>query len=149
MSQFKSLPPIALAMILFGCATAEKSSLLGVAIGSVVGGSLGATASANSSDSMRTQGTLIGVGLGAALGGLIGHNAYIEKEKKAQAQSPNFTTDGFEMRGAGSSNGKTPTLRPAQVKVRYVEDQIKDSVFIPAHFEYEISEPARWSQEGK
>ena len=148
MSRLNVLPLIALAMILFGCATAEKSSLLGVGIGSVVGGGLGAAASANGSPAMRTQGTLIGVGIGAVLGGLIGHNAYKEQEKKAQARNSNFTTDGFEMRGTGSANGKTPTLKPAQVKVRYVEDQIKDSVFIPAHFEYEISEPARW-QEGK
>lgn len=133
----------ALTLILSGCATAGKSTILGSALGVFVGGSIGALATQHAEPGDRTTGLLIGAGLGGAIGGLIGNEVHKEQEKKAALKGFDGTSN-MEIFGRGGEKDKRPTLRPAQVKVRYVEDAIKDGVFVPAHFEYEISEPARW-----
>lgn len=63
-----------------------------------------------------------------------------------RSETDKFSTGStqLEIFGDASDPGKKPTLRPAKVRVRHVDDQIKDGIFIPAHLEYEISEPARW-----
>ena len=61
--------------------------------------------------------------------------------------------EGFEKGKAesGKSNsvnanlGK-PTLIPAKVESRFVDDQVRGNVFVPAHVEYIIVEPARWTR---
>ncbi len=135
------------ALLLSGCASLEKSTFLGAGIGAVVGGSFGAMAGANSSPEMRTQSMAIGLGAGALIGGFIGNSAYKKKVKDAETQKLEGNTEGLQMFGTANDMGKAPTLKPAQVKVRYVEDQIKDGTFVPAHFEYEIAEPARWENQ--
>lgn len=94
----------------------------------------------------RTTGVLLGAGFGGVIGGLIGHESYKEQEKKDALKGLEGNSPGLEIYGNGSSGDKRPTLRPAQVKVHYVEDQVKDGTFVPAHFEYEIAEPARWEK---
>lgn len=64
--------------------------------------------------------------------------------KRNEADKLNAGSAQLEIFGDASDSGKKPTLRPAKVRVKHVDDQIKDGVFIPAHLEYEISEPARW-----
>jgi len=137
---------IAFSLLLSACATAEKSTVLGAAIGSVVGGSIGALASQHSPPGDRTTGVLLGAGFGGVIGGLIGHESYKEQEKRDALKGFEGNSPGLEIYGNGSSGDKRPTLRPAQVKVHYVEDQVKDGTFVPAHFEYEIAEPARWEK---
>ena len=55
---------LALSLSLSSCATAEKSTVLGAAIGSVVGGTIGALASQHSGPGERTTGVVLGVGFG-------------------------------------------------------------------------------------
>lgn len=64
--------------------------------------------------------------------------------KRTEADKINANSASLEIFGDASDSGKKPTLRPAKVRVKHVDDQIKDGIFIPAHLEYEISEPARW-----
>lgn len=64
--------------------------------------------------------------------------------KRSEADKLNANSAQLEIFGDASDSGKKPTLRPAKVRVKHVDDQIKDGIFIPAHLEYEISEPARW-----
>lgn len=137
---------LTLLFLLSGCATVEKSTLLGGVIGSVVGGSIGSLASQNGDSQQRTTGLLVGAAAGGALGALIGNQSYKEQEKKKLEANMNYGAPNLEMFGSGSDKDKGPKLRPAQVRVRYVEDQVKDGVFVPAHFEYEIAEPARWEK---
>lgn len=135
---------VALLSILTGCATAEKSTLLGTAVGAGVGGGFGALVSSGGRDSEKAQGALIGVVVGGLVGALIGHESYKEQLKKEQTQSFDVNSARLEMFGSATDKDKEPTLKPAQVKVHYVEDQIKEGTFVPAHFEYLISEPAHW-----
>lgn len=122
---------------LSGCATSEKSILLG----STIGLGLGAGVGSGVNDS---QGAAIGALIGAGLGGLIGFQGYRDKVKKAGSQSDDSPNAPYSISSAGGAASNRPHLKPAQVKVKYVEDQIKDGTFIPAHFEYEITEPAKW-----
>ena len=108
------------------CATSEKSILLGSGSGMAVGAGFGALAGGE-------KGALAGALIGGVAGGFVGYEAYQGKKKR----------DDDRDRAAGKS-GSRPHLRPAQVRVKFVEDQIKDNTFIPAHFEYEITEGARW-----
>ena len=64
--------------------------------------------------------------------------------KWSDADRLNARSTQLEIFGDASDSEKKPTLRPAKVRVKHVDDQIKDGVFIPAHLEYEIFEPARW-----
>lgn len=144
----KKIIPIGLtlSLLLSGCATAEKSTLLGGIIGSVVGGSIGSLANQDRDSSQRATGLLVGAAAGGALGALIGNQSYKDQEKKKIQSGVTYGAPNLEMFGSGNDKDKGPKLRPAQVRVRYVEDQVKDGVFIPAHFEYEIAEPARWEK---
>lgn len=146
MSKYFVLLGLSLALLLTGCATAGKSTFLGATIGSVVGGSIGALASQHADPSERTQGVLIGAGFGGVLGALIGHESYKEQQKKDALAGFDGTSPNMEIFGNGGEKDKRPTLKPAQVKVRFIEDQVKDGIFVPAHFEYEIAEPARWEK---
>lgn len=137
---------LVLCLSLSACATAEKSTMLGTAIGSVVGGTIGAIASQQSGGGGYTTGVLLGVGLGGVLGSVIGHEVHKEQEKKDALRGMSGNSSALEIFGSGGPNDKRPSLKPAQVKVRYVEDAVKDGTFVPAHFEYEISEPARWEK---
>lgn len=125
------------ALLFSGCATSEKSILLGSSIGLAVGGGIG-------SNAKGSEGAAVGALIGAGLGGLLGYQGYKDKIKKSQNLPENFQLAPFAVGSAPNSETNRPRLKPAQVKVRFVEDQIKDGTFIPAHFEYEISEPAKW-----
>ena len=123
--------------LLSGCATSEKSILLGSTLGIGVGAGIGSQANGS-------EGAAVGALIGAGLGGLIGYAGYKDKLKKSQSVPENFQAAPFAVGSASGTQGSRPRLKPAQVKVKFVEDQIKDGTFIPAHFEYEISEPAKW-----
>ena len=126
-----------LALLSSGCATSEKSILLGSSIGLSVGAGIGSQANGS-------QGAAVGALIGAGLGGLIGYAGYKGKLTKSQNVPENFQAAPFVVGSTAGSQGSRPRLKPAQVKVKFVEDQIKDGTFIPAHFEYEIAEPAKW-----
>ena len=137
---------ISMLLTLSGCATLEKSVFLGSGIGVGLGGGIGLLASGNSSPQQKTQGALIGAAIAGLLGGLIGYQSYKDKKRKEISNQADLNSAGLEIFGGTESQGGRPKLRPAQIKVRYVEDLIKDGAFIPAHLEYEISEPARWEK---
>ncbi len=90
------------------------------------------------------NGKLPGAAIGTLIGGLIAWDAFKKKDAKDKMKTPEAPPPPVEFSGNNSTSGNTPKLRPAQVRVRYVEDQVKDGTFVPAHFEYEIAEPARW-----
>ncbi len=131
---------------LTGCASLERSTWLGYGVGTGVGAGLGIAINSNEPPQRRTQGALIGAVAGGLVGALIGYQGFKDKQKKEALALGDLSASSAEMFGGANSSGNRPKLKPAQIKVRYVEDQIKDGTFVPAHFEYLISEPARWEQ---
>jgi uncharacterized membrane protein YebE (DUF533 family) len=124
-------------LALTGCATSEKSILFGSTIGIGIGAGLGSSQNGD-------QGGMVGALIGGIAGGLLGYQGYKDKRKKEQAAIGDLSDNHFDMTGNARSSNNGPRLKPAQVRVKLVEDQIKDGTFVPSHFEYEISEPARW-----
>lgn len=124
-------------LVLAGCATSEKSILFGSTIGIGIGAGIGASQNGD-------QGAMVGALIGGIAGVLLGYQGYKNKNKKEQAATVGLSDNYFDMTGNAKSSNNGPRLKPAQVRVKLVEDQIKDGTFVPAHFEYEISEPARW-----
>jgi hypothetical protein len=137
---------LSFAIILSGCATAERSTWLGAGIGASLGAGFGVLAGGPDDGRQKAQGALIGAVALGALGAVIGYQSYKDAVKKEQTKQLEMNASHLDMFGTASSEQAKPNLRPAQVRVRYVEDQIKDGTFIPAHFEYEISEPAHWQR---
>lgn len=127
----------ALFLALSGCATSEKSILLGSTIGVGVGAGIGSTTNGS-------HGGAIGALIGAGLGGLLGYQSYKDKQKKMEAEGNNLPPIPYSMSSSGENSGSRPRLKPAQVRAKFVKDQIKDGIFIPAHLEYEITSPAKW-----
>jgi hypothetical protein len=131
-------------MTISGCATSEKSIFLGSGIGMGVGAGLGAAITSNQSDGNPGHGALIGALVGVVAGGLMGLAGYKDKRKKELGGAgPDASPTSLDMSG-NTISADRPKLKPAQIRVHYVEDQVKDGTFIPAHFEYLISEPAHW-----
>ena len=129
---------------LSGCATPDKSISLGSGIGIGVGAGIGALAASQGRGEQQMTGTLIGALVGGIAGGLIGNESYKAQRKKELEKGFDPSAAHMDMFGNASSSSAKPTLKPAQVRVRYVEDLVKDGTFIPAHFEYDISDPAHW-----
>ena len=133
-----------LSLLLSGCATPEKSIFLGSGIGFGIGAGVGAMVNSNQSSEQQATGALVGALIGAVAGGFIGNESYKDQKKKDLAKGYDPTAARLDMFGTAASSPAKPTLKPAQVRVRYVEDQVKDGTFIPAHFEYDISDQAHW-----
>lgn len=146
MPRLKMTSIFVLIFMLSGCATSGKSALFGAGVGSTVGASLGVLANSSESSQRRTQRAAVGAALGGLLGALIGHESYKAQKKKEGMEWIDANSARIEVLGAGNAGGQGPRLKPARVRVRYVEDQIKDGVFIPAHFEYEIVDQVQWER---
>ena len=134
-------------VILTSCATGGKSTLLGAGVGTGVGAGIGAMVDPGPGAEGRIRNVFIGATAGSLIGagaGYLAHkgiedreSAAYEKGKKESSKSAQASTDGVP--GA-------PVLLPPRVESRFVDEQIRGNVFVPAHFEYMIVEPARWSR---
>ena len=128
------------AFVLSGCASFRKASLLGAGIGAAGGASLGAL-------SDGSAGNII---IGGALGGLMGAGAgYIANDLSEKSNKEAFEK-GREADRKGSSSyvGRPgqPTLIPPRIETQFVDDLVRGNVFVPAHVEYMITQPAHWSR---
>ena len=140
---------VALALILAtqitGCASTGKSVLLGAGSGAAAGGAIGAIVDPGPTGRGRIKNAYVGAAAGAVLGGAAGFLIHDSIESKEAAAREKAKSEGMLKAIQNGSSGAPPNLVPAKVEVRFVEDQVKGNVFVPAHFEYVILEPARWS----
>jgi len=125
--------------MLAGCATQNKSVGLGAGIGSLGGASVGAIADAGKNGENRTRNVVIGAALGGMAGMVAGSYTYSSLErqrgeafKKGQASAPQPVA------------GVMPDLKAPQVEARWVEGRTIGNRYIEGHYEYIITEPARW-----
>ena len=145
MKRYLILIPLGLSLLTTGCASTGKATLLGAGIGTAVGAGAGLAAYSGKKGQFTARNVIVG----GALGGLLGAGAGFV----AQAMVEKGEREGYEKGKAesGKSNGVTanlgkPTLIPAKVESRFVDDQVRGNVFVPAHVEYIIVEPARWTR---
>lgn len=124
-----------------GCATQGKSAGLGAAIGGGTGALIGHIADPGKNGEYRTRNVILGTAVGAMAGSIAGDLSYKELESQKR--------DAF-LKGKASAplarDGAMPTLKNPKVESRWVEGRISGNRYIEGHYEYIISEPARWEE---
>jgi len=131
---------------LCSCSTPFKSSMLGSGIGALAGGAVGAIANGGYHGANRPQNMALGASVGLLVGASLGYlsHQYVEgREQDLQENGKNGTSATPFYPG---TNPNEPMLNPPKIESRYVEDQVRGNVYVPAHWEYQIVEPAKWSK---
>ncbi len=137
-----------LPMMIFvhACATPGEATGLGAGAGAVLGGGVGAIANPGASGKGRIKNIVIGTAAGAALGAGAGYGAQKFIESRENGAFEKGKADGRRRLEEYSSPGEEPSLLPAKIEAVYVDDMVRGNLFIPAHVEYRIVEPARWQR---
>ena len=133
--------------LLGGCATGGKSTLFGAGVGAGVGAGIGAMVDPGPKGEGRIRNVFIGAAAGSLIGagtGYLAHGGVESREKNAfeKGKKEGKKTPSEYVGGAPGE----PTLLPPRVEARFVDEQVRGNIYVPAHFEYVIVEPARWSK---
>lgn len=124
-----------------GCATKGKSIGLGATIGGGTGALIGHIADPGKNGEYRTRNVILGTAVGTMAGSIAGDIAFNETEKQKK--------EAF-LKGKASApqprDGAMPTLSNAKVEAKWVEGRISGNKYIESHYEYIITEPARWEE---
>lgn len=145
MESILKLTAATLCLSLAACATNSKSILLGSGTGAAAGAGIGALVDPGPNGRGRIKNAYIGAAAGAVLGGAAGYLIHETAAAKESAAFEKGKSEGLKKSMQASGNGQPPNLIPPKVEIRFVDDQVKGNIFVPAHFEYIILEPARWS----
>ena len=135
-----------LLILITGCASPGGNTFFGTVIGSVVGAGIGALAEAGPKGRTRSRNIFIGATIGALAGSTTGLLVERKNEKKALEPFEKPKDAHTDVTLVAPNEPGTPTLIPPLVDSYFVDDQIRGSIFIPGHMEYQIKEPARWTK---
>lgn len=123
---------MSLLLFLSGCASWERSTLLGASAGGALGAGVG-TAAGNNVGS-----ALLGLGIGAIVGGTMGFGAHKDQEaKRGQLLNPLVTKD-FKQ--------KVPTLTTPEIRRVWIEPKVEGDKYVEGHFLYVIDRQAVWGK---
>ena len=143
--KIKFLITVATALSISACATSSKSLLFGAGTGAAAGAGIGGLVDPGPKGHGRIKNAYVGAAAGAVLGGAAGYLIHDSMEARESAAFEKGKSNGLSRASLASTGGNTPNLIPPKVEVRFVDDQVKGNIFVPAHFEYVILEPAHWS----
>jgi hypothetical protein len=115
-----------------GCASIERSTLLGAA-------SVGALGTGVGIANERSVGSaLIGLGIGAVVGGVLGFATHKDQEsKRGQLVNPVLTKD---------FKDKVPAISTPEVRRLWVPEKIDGNKYIDGHYIYVIDRQAVWGK---
>ena len=132
--------------LLSGCATTGRSIAAGGGIGAGTGALVGAIADPGTDGQYRTRNIIIGSALGGvagmAAGALIGDGIEDKKREAYESGRDSAQKSSSPQRPAGSP----PGLKSAKVEARWVEGKVTGNRYVDGHWEYLITEPARWDE---
>lgn len=137
---------VLLALICSACATSGRSTLFGAGTGATIGAGIGALANPGAKAQGRIRNVFIGATAGSLLGAGIGNLAHEEIEDREKASFEKAKKESGGIAASSSGNPNAPVLLPPRVESRFVEEQVRGNVYVPAHYEYIIVEPARWTR---
>ena len=136
---FSLVSLIAVSLGIAGCATQSKSIGLGGGIGAGTGAILGGIADPGKDGEYRTRNVVVGAALGGMAGMIAGSVIHENTEKQKQ--------EAF-LKGQASAPKKNqrdmPSLKNPKVEARWMEAKTAGNRYIEGHWEYIITEPARW-----
>jgi hypothetical protein len=132
---------ICLGTVLFlsACETIDQSKGLGGAAGASLGGIAGGLSNPGKDGEYRTRNIILGSAIGG-MGGLIA-GGMIHGE--TQQQKAEAYRDGIKASRTVDKGG-APTLKEPKVEARWVESRVQGNRYIEGHFEYIITEQAKW-----
>jgi hypothetical protein len=132
---------LSLVFLTGGCATFNKSVGLGAGIGAGAGAIAGGLADPGKDGQFRTRNVVVGAALGGMAGMVAGSVIHSEMEDqkrdaylKGRAAAPTPRSEAM------------PALKNARVESRWVDAHSVGNRYIEGHFEYVITEPARWDE---
>jgi len=135
-------------LMLSACASAGNSALLGASLGLSAGTATGLMSYGGREGQFTARNAIVGGALGGLIGAGLGYLTHelmqksekdgLDKGKEVAAKTPVISNIG--------ANLSKPVLIPAKVESRFVDEAVRGGVFVPAHIEYIIIEPARWSR---
>lgn len=131
---------ISLVVLGSGCSTQGRSMGLGGTIGAGSGAILGGIAHPGKKGEFRTRNIVIG----AALGGLAGTVAGAAIHSNTEKEKEIAYLRGKEAQRNSHPEGGAPALQQAEVEARWVEGRTVGNRYIDGHYEYVITQPARW-----
>ncbi|MCB0386612.1 MAG: hypothetical protein KDD43_14565 [Bdellovibrionales bacterium] len=124
-----------------GCATQNKSTGLGGAIGAGTGAILGGIADPGKDGKYRTRNVIVGTALGGIAGMATGSILHKKMDSEKKAAFLKGRTS------APHGKGAVPSLKEAKIESRWVEGRVVGNRYVDGHYEYVIVEPARWDNE--
>lgn len=119
-------------LFLFGCASIERSTLLGAGIVGALGTGIGLAVNNSASSA------LLGGGIGITVGAGLGYLGHKDKEERLTL-----------LKAAGKKNSPKddyPTLRPPEASCSRVGEKIEGNRYIGPHIMCDIERPAVWSK---
>ena len=134
---------LALSLVaLSGCSSLSKSTALGGSLGAGAGAIAGGLADPGRDGKYRTRNVIVGTALGGLAGALTGSLVHSEFEDQKK--------DAYQ-KGVASApspkNGAMPALKTPKVDSKWVDAHVVGNKYIEGHFEYIITEPARWDDQ--
>jgi hypothetical protein len=134
---------IAIALAMSGCSSQGRSMGLGGGIGAGTGALLGGIVDPGKKGEYRTRNIIIGGAVGGLAGTLTGWAVHNNTEKEKELAY-------YKGRDSKSSEAKPkdmPKLHNPKVEAQWIEGRIVGNRYVDGHFEYVITEPARWETE--
>ena len=131
--------PVLVTAIVSGCATESKSVGAGAGIGALGGAAIGGIVDPGKNGEYRTRNVLVGATLGAIVGAVSGSALYSKMElaKKEASQGKSTPT---------IASGTPPKLSDPKVEAKWVDGRAQGNRWIDGHWEYQITEPARFTE---
>jgi hypothetical protein len=130
--KIKPLHLVLLLPLTSGCASIEKSMLLGAATTGALGTGLGIASEKS------TGSALIGLGIGAVVGGTLGFLLHKEQEsKRGQVLNPAITKD---------FKDTVPPISTPEVRRVWIPSKVDGNKYIDGHFIFVIDRQAVWGK---
>lgn len=135
-------------LLVSACATNGQTTLVGMGVGTLVGGIVGALADASPKGRLRGQSMFCGSTIGGLVGAGAGYLFHPNDPKKAEmAEAASQANALINPKAKPPQTIDHPLVVPPQVETRYVDDQVKGNTFVPGHLEFQMIQPGQWNKE--
>jgi hypothetical protein len=145
--QWMRLLALALTITNAGCATLAGSLGTAAGTGALLGAGAGLIQYPGKKGEYRLKNILVGSAIGALVGtgaGFLGHEYFKTKEEEAYTRGKESNQQSPKDLNQFPTTDDQPTLLPPKTEAHWIPDQVRGNTFIPGHFEYIITQGARW-----
>ena len=135
----KKLTLIGIVILMGGCASIERSTLLGAGIGAAVGTGFGLAVHPNAPSA------LLGGGIGAAFGAGMGYVGGKDREEKEQKEKLKFSA-GLKEKSKGEKEKDIPFIKAPEAHCATIEEHIDGDTYYGPQLKCTITKGASWAR---